>query len=187
MTRTLFREKTFDPLAEGCMENLLSYVDKERSNIAISLTKTLDRISAELPAIHLPRAKYISLSLLRTHLITTGEFLYSAYAFDSEFVISEELSKDCFYNASWMTECYKEFSEIIANHVNKSMIKHSPSYVKELMAEVVSGFNLCFVNTAKDLLEEYSNDSLQGFLVLVGDYIFSINCLTFAKYDKIKE
>ena len=187
MNKNTFKEQIFIPLAKECVDNILFYMDDNGEYIATGIIQTIDYISNELPNIHLPNAKYITFSLLRTHLVKTDEFLYSVRIFDEKFMVNKELGADCFYDAFWLTERFKKFSNSIESHVNKSMIKHSPVYINELMAKIVNDFNICFVRTAKNILDEYNNASLQGFTVLAGDYIFSPRCLKIAKYEKIKE
>ena len=186
MTKITFKEQVFDPIAEKYMVDLHFYLDESRDVITTKFIGSLNTICNEISTITLPNAKYIVFSLLRTHLVATGEFLYSARIFDEELTNSKELSSDCLYEASWLTESFKKFSEDIEGHVSKSMIKHDPVYIKELMAQVVNDFNIYFARAATDFLMEYNNDALNGFSVLAGDYMFSPNCLVHAKFEKIK-
>jgi len=185
MTKTAFKEQVFEPLVKECEQDLLACLDKDI--IKASLFQALDNIKVELPTLNLPNAKYITFSLLRTHLLLTGEFSYLVCVFNDEFNRKVELSPICTYHAFWLTKKNDGFSKNIELQVSKSMIKHSPVFVKELKNQVVDDFNICFIRTAKNLLGDYNEDSFSGFTMLAGDYVFSTSCLRDAKVRKVRE
>jgi len=186
MTKAAFIEQIFDPIVQKQIDELCTDIDKGKDAITATFIKSLDLICNELPEITLPNAKYITFSLIRTHLIETGEFSYCTRMFDDEFKHSTEFSAVCFYEASWLTDRLNTLTDDVEQQVSKSMIKHDPVFIKELMAQVVDVFNIYFVNTIKDSLVGYYNDTLHGLCILAGDYMFSSTCLVQAKYEKIK-
>ena len=187
MTETTFKEKIYNPLVQKLAEELHFYISENKENIAATLFQTLNIIGNELPIINLPNAKYITFSLLRTHLLESGEFLYSAKVFDENFLVSKELNENCCYNAYWLAKEFEIFSNSLEDYVSKSMMKHKRTYVIKLISQVAEDLNIYFVHTAKNLLNDYNNASLKGFSVLSGDYIFSQQCLTRSKFEKILE
>jgi len=187
MSRADFEQNTFVPLTQKYFKEISAYVPENKMDTASSIACTIDRIANVLQGIELTNKKYIAMSLSRTHLSSTGEFLYAVKVFDDEFNNSKELGDNCLYHASWLTDKWGEFNTKLNEAVKKSMIKHDPIFIEELKSQVINDFNICFVRTAKNLLSEYTNELLDGMVIIAGDYIFDYKCLSNAKFEKIKE
>ncbi len=185
-----FIKNIFYPLAQKCLEELTFYIHQNKREIIDTFTQTMDCISSKLTNIDLIHTKYIIFSLLRTEILKEGKFLYSTRIFDKTLENYVVLDTDAFYNAYWLTEKFREFSDHLDAHVKQSMIKSYPLLIRELKGQMIKSFNPYLIYMAKISLREYcflNTTDCKELNVLAGDYIYSSSCLSNTRVELVKD